>query len=35
VRNLTDEVYARFAHVSPAYYLGEPRTFELAAQTRF
>jgi len=35
VRNLTDEVYARFAHVSPAYYLGEPRTFELAVQTRF
>jgi iron complex outermembrane receptor protein len=35
VRNLTDEVYARFAHVSPAYYLGEPRTFELAIQTRF
>ncbi|WP_296262438.1 MULTISPECIES: TonB-dependent receptor [unclassified Pseudomonas] len=35
VGNLTDEVYARFAHVSPAYYLGEPRTFELAVQTRF
>ncbi|WP_324726712.1 TonB-dependent receptor [Pseudomonas chlororaphis] len=35
VRNLTDEVYARFAHVSPAYYLGTPRTFELAVQTRF
>jgi iron complex outermembrane receptor protein len=35
VRNLTNEVYARFAHVSPAYYLGEPRAFELAVQTRF
>lgn len=35
VRNLTDQVYARFAHVSSAYYLGEPRTFELAVQTRF
>ncbi|CAI8835000.1 iron complex outermembrane recepter protein [Pseudomonas chlororaphis] len=35
VRNLTDEVYARFAHVSPAYYLGTPRTFELAVQSRF
>jgi hypothetical protein len=27
---LTNEVYAEFAHVSPAYYLGTPRTFELA-----
>ncbi|TDV63446.1 TonB-dependent receptor-like protein [Pseudomonas sp. LP_7_YM] len=35
VRNLTDEVYAHFAQVSPAYYLGEPRTLELAVQTRF
>lgn len=35
VRNLTNEVYAEFAHVSPAYYLGAPRTFELAVQTRF
>ncbi len=35
VRNLTNEVYAEFAHVSPAYYLGTPRTFELAVQTRF
>ena len=24
-----------FAHVSPAYYLGTPRTVELAVQTRF
>jgi iron complex outermembrane receptor protein len=35
VRNLTNEVYAEFAHVSPAYYLGSPRTFELAVQTKF
>jgi len=35
VRNLTNEVYAEFAHVSPAYYLGAPRTFEVAVQTRF
>jgi iron complex outermembrane receptor protein len=35
VRNLTNEVYAEFAHVSPAYYLGTPRTFELAVQTKF
>ncbi|QLL15892.1 TonB-dependent receptor [Pseudomonas chlororaphis] len=35
VRNLTNEVYAEFAHVSPAYYLGTPRTFELAVQSRF
>ncbi|WP_432754352.1 TonB-dependent receptor [Pseudomonas sp. WMBT8] len=35
VRNLTNEVYAQFAHVSPAYYLGSPRTFELAVQTKF
>ncbi|QXI25725.1 TonB-dependent receptor [Pseudomonas vanderleydeniana] len=35
VRNLTNQVYAEFAHVSPAYYLGTPRTFELAVQTRF
>jgi len=35
VRNLINEIYARFAHVSPAYYLGEPRTFELAVQTKF
>ncbi|NBF09063.1 TonB-dependent receptor [Pseudomonas sp. Fl4BN1] len=35
VRNLTNEVYGQFAHVSPAYYLGTPRTFEVAVQTRF
>jgi len=35
VRNLTNEVYGQFAHVSPAYYLGQPRTFEVAVQTRF
>lgn len=35
VRNLTNEVYAEFAHVSPAYYLGSPRTFEVAVQTKF
>ena len=35
VRNLTNEVYAEFAHVSPAYYLGSPRTFEVAVQTAF
>nr|BFD41537.1 TonB-dependent receptor [Pseudomonas sp. FFPRI_1] len=35
VRNLTNETYGKFAHVSPAYYLGTPRTFELAVQTRF
>jgi iron complex outermembrane receptor protein len=35
VRNLTNEVYAEFAHVSPAYYLGTPRTFELAVQMKF
>jgi len=28
-------VYAEFAHVSPAYDLGAPRTFELAVQTKF
>ena len=35
IRNLTNQVYAEYAHVSPAYYLGTPRTFELAVQTRF
>jgi len=35
VRNLTNQVYAEFAHVSPAYYLGSPRTFEVAVQTKF
>ncbi|NNA65980.1 TonB-dependent receptor [Pseudomonas gessardii] len=35
VRNLTNEVYAQFVQVSPAYYLGSPRTFELSVQTKF
>lgn len=36
VRNLTDEVYARFIHQSNTqYYLGEPRSVELALDTRF
>ncbi len=35
-RNLTDEVYARFIHQSNTqYYLGEPRSFELALHSRF
>lgn len=34
VRNLTDEVYARWTS-SSMLYLGAPRTFELAVQTRF
>lgn len=35
-RNLSDETYARFIHQSNAqYYLGEPRSLELALQTRF
>lgn len=34
VRNLTDEVYARQAYGS-LYYMGAPRTFELALDTRF
>ena len=34
VRNLTDEVYARWTS-SSMLYLGAPRTFELALQTRF
>lgn len=34
VRNLTDEVYARWTSAS-MLYLGAPRTFELAVQTRF
>lgn len=35
VRNLTDEVYARFVQSTPLYYVGDPRTFELSVQTRF
>ncbi|VXC22342.1 TonB-dependent siderophore receptor [Pseudomonas sp. 8AS] len=34
VRNLTDEVYARQAYAS-LYYMGAPRSFELALDTRF
>jgi iron complex outermembrane receptor protein len=34
VRNLTDEVYARWTS-SSMLYLGAPRSFELAVQTRF
>ncbi|MNH10972.1 TonB dependent receptor [compost metagenome] len=34
VRNLTDEVYARWTS-SSMLYLGAPRTLELALQTRF
>lgn len=34
VRNLTDEVYARQAYGS-LYYMGAPRSFELALDTRF
>lgn len=34
VRNLTDQVYARTTAQSQLY-LGAPRTFELALQTRF
>lgn len=34
VRNLTDEVYARQAY-GTLYYMGAPRTFELALDTRF
>jgi outer membrane receptor protein involved in Fe transport len=31
---VTNEVYVEFAHASPTYYLGTPRMFELAVQTR-
>lgn len=34
VRNLTDEVYARQAYGSQ-YYMGAPRSFEVAVDTRF
>ncbi|MWV13601.1 TonB-dependent siderophore receptor [Pseudomonas sp. R-28-1W-6] len=34
VRNLTDEVYARQAY-GTLYYMGTPRSFELALDTRF
>ena len=36
VRNLTDEVYARFIHQSNTqYYLGEPRSLELAVNWKY
>jgi iron complex outermembrane receptor protein len=36
LRNLTDEVYARYIHQSNAqYYLGEPRTLEVAMLWRY
>ncbi|MOA43473.1 hypothetical protein D3C78_1656350 [compost metagenome] len=36
VRNLTDQTYARFIHqTNTQYYLGEPRSLELAVQWRY
>lgn len=36
LRNLTDEVYARFIHqTNTQYYLGEPRNLEVAVQWRY
>ncbi|WPO27486.1 TonB-dependent receptor [Pseudomonas sp. BO3-4] len=36
LRNLTDEVYARFIHqTNTQYYLGEPRGLEVAVQWRY
>lgn len=36
LRNLTDEVYARFVHqTNTQYYLGEPRSLEFAVQWRY
>lgn len=35
VRNLTDEVYAASVTSTPMFYLGAPRTYELAWQTEF
>ncbi|MEW5548263.1 TonB-dependent receptor [Pseudomonas soli] len=36
LRNLTDEVYARFIHqTNTQYYLGEPRSLEVAVQGRY
>ncbi len=36
LRNLTDEVYARFIHQTNAqYYVGEPRSLEVAVQWRY
>ncbi|KPB98073.1 TonB-dependent siderophore receptor Precursor [Pseudomonas syringae pv. maculicola] len=36
LRNLTDELYARFIHQSNTqYYLGEPRSLEVAMQWNY
>jgi iron complex outermembrane recepter protein len=36
LRNLTDEVYASFIHQrNTQYYLGEPRSLEVALNLRF
>ncbi len=36
LRNLTDEVYARFIHqTNTQYYLGEPLSLEVAVQWRY
>jgi iron complex outermembrane receptor protein len=35
IRNLTDEVYAASVTGTPMFYLGAPRTYELALQTSF
>ncbi|MDD1954330.1 TonB-dependent receptor [Pseudomonas sp. 8209] len=36
LRNLTDEVYARFIHqTNTQYYMGEPRSLEVAVQWRY
>jgi len=35
VRNLTDEIYAASVTGAPMFYLGAPRTYELALQTNF
>jgi iron complex outermembrane receptor protein len=36
LRNLSDEIYARFIHQSNTqYYLGEPRSLEIAVQWRY
>lgn len=36
LRNLTDEVYARFIHqTNTQYYVGEPRSLEVAVQWRY
>lgn len=36
IRNLTDETYARFIHqTNTQYYVGEPRSLEVALHVRF